>query len=143
VRGYINFYRRIHRRNMPSVIPSANLSVNRTRHHMVLPFWIRRWFRRPLHRWIGHATVRSWRFESLGASIGISIGDSVTSPYGDDVLNPSVIPSVKIPAITSTSANHPLFLNSQHSVRNFIGKYRRMCAVGIYRWNYGRSKVCR
>jgi len=54
--------------------------------------------------------IWSWRFESLGESVGISIGESATSPYGANVLHPSVIPSVKIPPITSTSANHLFFL---------------------------------
>jgi hypothetical protein len=90
-RGYINFYRWLHRRTIPSVILSATLSANRARHRTVLPFWICR----HSHRWIGHITVRSWSFESFGDSVGIYIGESVTSPYKADVLNPSMIPSVK------------------------------------------------
>ena len=35
-RGYINFCRRIHRRNISSVIPSAILTVNKTRHRTEL-----------------------------------------------------------------------------------------------------------
>jgi len=58
-------------RIIPSVIPLAGLTVNRARHRTEL------------------------RFESLGDSVGIFIGESVTSPYGADVLNPSVMPSVK------------------------------------------------
>jgi len=77
------------------VKPSSNLSANRARHRMVLLFWIRRRVCRHFHRWISHVTIRSWRFESLGESVGISIGESITSPYEADVLNPSVIPSVK------------------------------------------------
>jgi hypothetical protein len=53
------------------VILSAGLTVNRAHHRTEL------------------------RFESLGDSVGIFIGESVMSPYGADVLNPSVIPSVK------------------------------------------------
>ena len=53
-----------------SVILSARLMINRARHRTELPFWIPRWFRRQFHRWIGHVTVRSWRFESLGDSVG-------------------------------------------------------------------------
>jgi hypothetical protein len=34
-------------------------------------------------------------FESPGDSIGIFIGELVTSLYGADILNPMVIPSVK------------------------------------------------
>ena len=58
-RGYINFYRRLHRRTIPSVISSATLTANRARHRTELPFWIPRWFCRHFHRWIGHVTVRS------------------------------------------------------------------------------------
>ena len=53
----------------------------------------RLWFRRLIWRQTGYITVRSCRFESLGDSVSIFIGESVTSPYGADVLNPSVIPS--------------------------------------------------
>jgi hypothetical protein len=70
--------------------PSANLSAKRARHRTVLSFWICRLFCRQFHQWIGRVTIRDWRFESLGESVGISIGESVTSPYGADVLNPSV-----------------------------------------------------
>jgi hypothetical protein len=56
--------------NIPSVIPSANLTANRARHRTELPFWIPRWFRRHLHRWIGHVTVQSCHFESLSDSVG-------------------------------------------------------------------------
>ena len=90
-RGYINFYRR----TIPSVIPSATLTANRACHRTEMSFWIPRWFHRHFHRWIGHVTIRSWRFESLSDSVGIFIGESVTSPYGADVLNPSVILLVK------------------------------------------------
>jgi len=55
---------------IPSVILSARLTVNRARHRTELPFWIPQWFYRHFHQWIGHVTVRSWRFESLGDSIG-------------------------------------------------------------------------
>jgi hypothetical protein len=85
--GCINFCRRIHRQNISSVIPPTILTVNRTRHRTELPFWIPRWFRRHFHRWTDLITVRSWCFESLGDSVG-----------------------KKIPIITSTSANCPLFL---------------------------------
>jgi len=47
----------------------TNYSV-RARHHTVLPFWIRRLLCRQFHRWIGHVIIRSWRFESLGDSVG-------------------------------------------------------------------------
>jgi hypothetical protein len=80
---------------IPSVIPSTRLTVNRARHRTELPFSIPRWFRRHFHQWIGHVTGRSWLFESFGDSIGIFIGESITSPYRADVLNLSVIPSVK------------------------------------------------
>jgi hypothetical protein len=53
------------------VILSAGLTVNRARHRTEL------------------------RFESLGDFINIFIDESITSPYGADVLNPLVISSVK------------------------------------------------
>ena len=77
----------------------------------------RRLFRRQFHRWIGHVTIWSWCFESLGESVSISIGESATSPYGANVLHPSMIPSVKIPPITSTSANR-LFLKKFSTFRS-------------------------
>ena len=80
---------------IPSVIPSARLTANRARHRTELPFSIPRWFRQHFYQWIDHVTGRSWLFESFGDSIGIFIGELITSPYGADVLNLSVIPSVK------------------------------------------------
>ena len=59
---------------------------------------------------------------SVDDSVGDSDGKIDTSPYESAILNPSVISSVKIPTITSMSANQP-FLYSQHSVRNFVGRY--------------------
>jgi hypothetical protein len=50
---------------------SAHLTVNRACHRTRLPFW------------------------TPSDSVGICIGESITSPYGADVLNPLVIPSVK------------------------------------------------
>jgi hypothetical protein len=128
---------------IPSVILSARLTANRARHRMELPFWIPRWFRRHFHRWIGHVTVRSWRFESLGDSVGIFIGESVTSPYEVGVLNPSVIPSVKNTRNNLHISEPPFFFNSQHFVRNSIDIYRRNLSVGIYRRNYQQSKFGR
>jgi hypothetical protein len=125
-RGYINFCRRLHRRTIPSMISSAPLMANRARHRTALPFWIPRWFHRHFLRWIGHVTIRSWHFESFSDSVGIFIGESVTSPYGADVLNSSVIPSVKNTRNNLHVSEPPFFFNSQHSVRNFIGKYRRL-----------------
>jgi hypothetical protein len=43
-------------------------------------------------------------------------GESDTSPYGAVVLNPSVIPSVKSPAKTSTSMNNLFFIPNILSV---------------------------
>jgi hypothetical protein len=43
-------------------------------------------------------------------------GESVTSPYEAAVLNPSVIPSVKSPAKTSTSMNNLFFIPNIFSV---------------------------
>jgi hypothetical protein len=97
---------------IPSVILSASLTANRACHRTELPFWIPRWFHRHFHRWIGHVTVRSWHFESFDYSVSIFIGESVTSPYGADILNPSMIPSVKNTRNNPTSANRPLFFNS-------------------------------
>ena len=53
-----------------SVSPSAILTVNRACHCTDILVWIPRWFRRHFKRWIGHITVRSYRFESLGNSVG-------------------------------------------------------------------------
>ena len=55
---------------IPSVSPSAILTVNKAHHCMEISVWIPRWFRRHFKRWIDHVTVRSWRFESLDDSVG-------------------------------------------------------------------------
>jgi hypothetical protein len=52
------------------VIPSAFQAVNRSRHHMDLPFRICRWFRRHFKWRTNHVTVRGCRFESVGDFIG-------------------------------------------------------------------------
>ena len=95
---------------IPSVIPSASLKINRARHRAELSFWIHRWFRRHCKRWIGHVTVRSCRFESLGDSVGKNH-------------------SQKPPRKRTTL----FFLNYQHSVRNSVGNYWLNLAVSVYR----------
>jgi hypothetical protein len=65
----LTFTNRLTDRIIPSVSPSAILTVNRARHCTELLVWIPRWFRRHFKWWIGHVTVRSCRFESLGDSI--------------------------------------------------------------------------
>ena len=55
---------------IPSVILSAILTVNRARHCTEISLWIPRWFLRHVKRWIGHVTVRSCHFESIGDSVG-------------------------------------------------------------------------
>ena len=57
---------------------------------------IRRWVRRLFWQKTRHVTVRICHFKSLDDSVGILNGERVTSLYGAVVLNPSVIPSVKI-----------------------------------------------
>jgi hypothetical protein len=91
-----------------SVIPSAILTVNRSRHCTEIPIWIPRWFRRQFWRWIGHVTVRSCRFESLGDSVG-----KITRK------NFHVI--------------EPPFFYSKYPVYNFVGIYRRN-----YKWKICR-----
>jgi hypothetical protein len=85
-RAYINFCRRIHRQNY-SVCDSVGYSDGKQ-----------------------GTTVWKFLFESLGDSVGMLNGESDTSPYGAVVLNPSVIPSVKSPAKTSTSMNNLFFI---------------------------------
>jgi hypothetical protein len=83
---------------IPSVIPSASLKINRARHRTELPFWIPRWFRRHCKRWIGHVTVRSCRFESLGDSVGKNHSQKPprkrTTLFFKILNIPSAIPSV-------------------------------------------------
>ena len=99
-RAYINFCRRIHRQNY-SVCDSVGYSDGKQ-----------------------GTTVWKFLFESLGDSVGMLNGESDTSPYGAVVLKPSVIPSVKSPAKTSTSMNN-LFFYSEYFVCHSVGKYRR------------------
>ena len=52
--------------------------------------------------------------------------------YGPQVLNPSVIPSAKSPAKTLAPSTRPFFINSEFSVGNSVGNYRRIFAVGDF-----------
>jgi hypothetical protein len=63
-------------------------------------------------------------------SVGDSVGESATSLYGYISLNPSVIPLVKSPDITT-----PLHISRQtvYPVGEIVGTYRRKYSVGIYR----------
>ena len=58
----------------------------------------------------GHVTVRIYRFEFLSNSVGILNGETVTSPYGVAVLNPSVIPLEKITRKNLHVSEPPFFL---------------------------------
>ena len=90
-----------------------------------------------------HVIVRICHFESLGNSVSILNGEPVTSPYGAAVLNPSVIPSVKITRKNLHVSEPPFFFNSELSVRNSVGNYRRTLYVGSYRLNYEQTKFRR
>jgi hypothetical protein len=70
------------------VISSSGLTVNRASHRTEL------------------------RFESLDDSVGIFIDESVMSLYGADVLNPSVISSVKNTCNNLHVSEPPFFLFS-------------------------------
>ena len=99
----------------------------------------RRWVRRLFWRKNWHVTVQICHFKSLGNSIGILNGEPVRSPYGAIVLNPSV----KITRKNLHVSEPPFFFNSELSVRNSVGNYRRTLYVGSYWLNYERTKFRR
>jgi len=103
----------VSRTEFPSVIPPAILTKKSTRHRTDLPFWIPRWFRRHFKRWTGHVTVWICHFESLGDSVGILNGEPVRSLYRAVVLNPSLIPSVKITLPKPPRQRPAFFFNSE------------------------------
>jgi len=80
-----------------SEIPSAILTVNQSRHCTEIPIWIPWLFCWQFWRWIGHITIRSSRFESLGDFVGKIARKNfhVSEPPFFLILNiPSVILSV-------------------------------------------------
>jgi len=105
----------------PSVIPSANLMVNLSRHCTEISTE----FETEL---FSSVKIADGKFPLMLSDflvvVGNSDGESITSLYGAASLNPSVIPSVKSPAKTSTSANRPFFY-SEYSVYNSVSIYRR------------------
>jgi hypothetical protein len=107
------------------------LTEKPTRHRTDLPFRIPQWFRWHFKRWTGHVTVRICYFESLSDSVGNLNGEPVTSLYGAVVLNPSVIPSVKITSPKPLRQRPTFFF----LIRNVF--------VGSYRLNYGRKRFHR
>ena len=104
-RGYINFYRRIHRWNIPSVNPSAILTVNRTSQY-------------------GAAILNPSVIPLAYSSVNPSRCHTELT-----FLNPSVILSVKNTRNNLHVSELPSFFNSQHSV----GIYRWNQSVDICR----------
>jgi hypothetical protein len=101
-----------------SEIPSAILTVNQSRHCTEIPIWIPWLFCWQFWRWIGHITIRSSRFESLGDFVG-----KITRK--------------------KFHVSEPPFFYSEYYVCNYIGIYRPQYFIGIYRLNYGRNSVRR
>jgi len=70
------------------------------------------------------------RITSIDDSIGDSVGESATSLYDYLSLNPSVIPLVKSPDVTT-----PLHISKQtvYPVGETVGIYQQKYSIGIYR----------
>ena len=93
----------------PSVIPSVFLTVHRSRHRY--------------GSGISNPSVIPSVFFTVNRS---------HHAYGSPVFRPSVIPSEKSPAKTSAPPTRPFFINSEFSVCNSVGNYRRTISVGYY-----------
>ena len=116
---------------IPSVIPSAILTVNRPRHYTKIPVSIPRWFCRQFERWIGHVTVWSCRFESLGDSVSKITRKNfyVSEPPFFLILNiPSVIPSVNI-----DRSSPPVYIDGITDRKNSVGNCDRKLPTEVFR----------
>ena len=112
---YINFYRRFHRRNICR--------------------WNCRWFWRNNR----HVTARICHFKSVGDSIGNINGGRCTG---------CLFESVGVSVWKNNPPKPPrhrlfFFYNGNVSVRNSVGRNRRIFSVDSYRLNYGRNIVRR
>jgi hypothetical protein len=102
----------------PSMILSAILTINRPRHCTEIPVWIPWWFCQQFEQWIGHITIWSCRFESLGDSVG------------------------KITRENFHVSEPSFFFNSKYFVCHSVGKYWPKKSACIYQRNYRRKKLC-
>ena len=96
----------------PSVIPSVFLTVHRSRHRY------------------GSGISNPLVIPSALLTVNRS-----HHAYGSPLLSPSE----KSPAKTSAPPTRPFFINSEFSVGNSVGNYRRPISVGNYRPTYRRK----
>ena len=94
----------------PSVIPSVFLTVRRSRHRY------------------GSGISNP----SVIPSVLLTVNRSHHA-YDSPLFRPSVIPLEKSPTKTSAPPIRPFFINSEFSVGNSVGNYRRTISVGNYR----------
>jgi len=113
-----------------SMIPSAILTVNRSRHYTKIPVWIPRWFHLQFWRWIDHVTIRSCRFESLGDSVNKITRKNfhVSKLFFFLILNfPSVIPSVY-----TDWSSPPIYTDEITNKKYVVGNYDRKLPTELF-----------